>query len=520
MRVLLAYRSHEDGAEPEGLTLPAGLVLQDADLRESGYRPSLANFSRLGWRDVQRYLDEQAPDVIAVSMMTPNRRVAARLIRLARRTCPEALTVAGGPHARALAGPLLERVRELDAVVLEEGVGALGQLCAAFGAARRRPVDAVPGVLTRTRPAARRRSGFVRLPRLEATLRDLDAAGVEPVRDLRWVVASLRTGDAVHHREPEDVAADVADLRSVLGLVDVTVLGPGLAAERHRLGALSAALLRRKAGASWELCAEPEDLVPVEGAAGDERALRAALRMAHRAGCRGVHLAVDAGGIAGRGLELTRLLAHAGEELRRSGLDPVLTLRVGVPDQDPAHLESLRQLVRALRPRRARIEPRLALPDPGPVGSADEAKERAQPWFEDERGLIPAAGARQLELASRSLEVTLRDVCRSARTGPRDLEVLRTRSPDDPWVEIAWGDYRAGHDDPREAERHYRRAAALEPSNPHPWLRLAVLAERSGDAGLRVAALREVLGRVPRHEGARTGLRAGRRERSRNRRRG
>src|SRR5688572_4017349 len=100
MKVLLAYRCHDEGVDDEvAETLPPGLPWACAALRAAGHDATVANFSRLGWKDVERHLREVSPDVFGACCLTANRKTAVRLIRLARRVRPEVVTTLGGPHA-------------------------------------------------------------------------------------------------------------------------------------------------------------------------------------------------------------------------------------------------------------------------------------------------------------------------------------------------------------------------------------------------------------------------------------
>ena len=85
LNVLLAYRCPDEGLDdPRLATLPAGLPWLAASARAAGASVTLANFSRLSWKDVERFLEDAAPDLFAVSAFSTNRRPSARLVRLAR----------------------------------------------------------------------------------------------------------------------------------------------------------------------------------------------------------------------------------------------------------------------------------------------------------------------------------------------------------------------------------------------------------------------------------------------------
>src|SRR5688572_4667405 len=102
MKVLLAFRCADEVADdPEAAALPAGLPWVAASLRAAGHVPVLVNFSRLGWKDVERYLRDAQPAVAGISCHTANRAACFRLARLVRRAVPACVVALGGPHASA-----------------------------------------------------------------------------------------------------------------------------------------------------------------------------------------------------------------------------------------------------------------------------------------------------------------------------------------------------------------------------------------------------------------------------------
>ncbi len=97
----------------------------------------------------EEYIDEVAawqPDVVGMSVMTPQYRRAQAAVATLRRRLPRAAFIAGGIHPTALPAETLTGM-DLDAVVTGEGEIAMLRLCQALAAAR--PPDALPGVWTR-----------------------------------------------------------------------------------------------------------------------------------------------------------------------------------------------------------------------------------------------------------------------------------------------------------------------------------------------------------------------------------
>ena len=514
LKVLLAYRCPDEGFDdPRFAALPSGLPWLAASARESGAETTVANFSRLSWKDVERFVGELKPDLVGVSAWPANKKESGRLLRVCRKLAPESVLVAGGPIVDIRAHELLRRWGEADALIAGEGELAFGRLCAEVREAGREGIERVEGLVRRGEAGVRAAAPLSELDGLPAPRTDGALAGVDPQRDLRWVVATRPRGTALNPSPPalrsgRSIAKEVVGLRKRFGLVDFSLLGPGLVADRSLLPALAGELQAAKAGARWELTAELADLLPRSEPARDRALLRDALLDAAAAGCRRVRLCLESGSAA-----VTRRrqdLAAASETLRAAGLLPVLSLRVGDPELGAGEeIEELRGLVRALRPVECELEIRIrpeAAPAPEPAGGEEPEARTEDPRL-------------RLERVAEALEPTLREARRSARPGPRELEARRVRGGGGAWLELDWGDYRAASGDPAEAERHYRAAAEIEPWSPHPWLRLAKLAARRDGEG-EVAALREVLHRVPEHGGARERLEELRRERPRARRGG
>ena len=84
MRVLLAHRCHDEGLDDEAaVALPPGLPWLASSLKAVGHDATIANLSRLSWKDVERYLAEHAPEVVGLTCFTANRKSVSRLVACA-----------------------------------------------------------------------------------------------------------------------------------------------------------------------------------------------------------------------------------------------------------------------------------------------------------------------------------------------------------------------------------------------------------------------------------------------------
>ncbi len=102
---------------------PLGILYIAAALEKEGVEVRVvpAEVLKLGWKDIEREVRDFAADIIGVTSFTENRFQSFDLIRLAKRTRPEALTVMGGPHASMAAEDTLAHLGELDLVLLLVG---------------------------------------------------------------------------------------------------------------------------------------------------------------------------------------------------------------------------------------------------------------------------------------------------------------------------------------------------------------------------------------------------------------
>ena len=136
---------------------PLGLLYLGAVLEKEGIGVGIvpADILDLGRRDIEALIRKDKPDIIGVTSTTENRFQAFKLIRIARKTRPEALVILGGPHASLTAEDTLAHIPELDLVVRGEGEATFVDVCRAFekaggDKAKLRPfLSGIPGIAYR-----------------------------------------------------------------------------------------------------------------------------------------------------------------------------------------------------------------------------------------------------------------------------------------------------------------------------------------------------------------------------------
>ena len=125
---------------------PLGLLYIGAVLEKEGVPVEIVptNVLGLSWKDIERKIAHDRPDIVGVTITTENRFQSFRLVRLAKRAHPETLTVLGGPHASMAAEDCLEHIPELDVVVRGEGEYAMLDICRAWETSPR--ISALAGI--------------------------------------------------------------------------------------------------------------------------------------------------------------------------------------------------------------------------------------------------------------------------------------------------------------------------------------------------------------------------------------
>ena len=134
----------------KGSTMPPlGLLYIGAVLEKEGtdVRIVPADMKKMSWGDIKRDILDYQPDFIGVTSTTENRFQSFKLIKLAKKTLPQALTLLGGPHASMAAEDCLAHIPELDIVVRGEGEETMVELCRWHEDGKNfQALDSIPGI--------------------------------------------------------------------------------------------------------------------------------------------------------------------------------------------------------------------------------------------------------------------------------------------------------------------------------------------------------------------------------------
>ena len=116
----------------KGSTMPPlGLLFIGAVLEKEGIDVRIvpADMKNMSWGDIKQDILDYEPDIIGVTSTTENRFQSFKLIKLAKKTFPQAMVIMGGPHASMAAEDCLAHIPELDLVVRGEGEETMIELC-------------------------------------------------------------------------------------------------------------------------------------------------------------------------------------------------------------------------------------------------------------------------------------------------------------------------------------------------------------------------------------------------------
>ena len=109
-----------------------------------------ADILNLSWPDIRRKIESDKPDIVGVTSTTENRFQSFRLIKIAKKAYPRALTILGGPHASMAAEDCLVHIPELDLIVKGEGEITMLELCRALEKnGEPELLESIPGLVLR-----------------------------------------------------------------------------------------------------------------------------------------------------------------------------------------------------------------------------------------------------------------------------------------------------------------------------------------------------------------------------------
>ena len=107
-----------------------GLGYLAAVLEKNNYQVDVIDCQllKLSLEDFKKEISKRQPDVVGVTSSTLTYQSALKLVRIAKETCPNCITITGGPHVTFWDDKALEECPELDIVVRREGENTVLEL--------------------------------------------------------------------------------------------------------------------------------------------------------------------------------------------------------------------------------------------------------------------------------------------------------------------------------------------------------------------------------------------------------
>ena len=110
----------EGDLDADFFQIPYGLLSLGAQAIRAGHSVKVLNLSNFSWKEVERVVRDLAPDVLALSCWTANRRGVGYVAALAKKLHPNCHVVVGGPHATPLGAEMLAFHPSIDTICVGE----------------------------------------------------------------------------------------------------------------------------------------------------------------------------------------------------------------------------------------------------------------------------------------------------------------------------------------------------------------------------------------------------------------
>jgi len=473
LKIILAYLSDSnDTREFSTGILPAGIFHIGAALEKKGHAILIANYSHIGYAKAIKRIEKFNPDVIAFSLLTHNRSDTMRLARAVKKSLPRTVTVAGGPHADALAPLIAERHPEMDHIIRGDGISGMTTLLSRRSAGKK-----TPRIITND---------------ISLSLEDIpryryhgETFGVNMHEQFKYItpcsgmtMGSILTRAAVPdtgYRVPDAniIADEVEYFYRLHGIVYFSFRDEYFMSQTALLREFCREIIRRNIGIMWNCQAYPVNL--------DQETLS----LMKSAGCERVILMAESGSdkihsFLETGFKVSDIVSTAAA-IRKTGLYLTLFLRIGVTDEKKADIGRTASLIRKVLPSDGIISPAVYYP-----GTA--AWERALSNQLIDNDEVFESRGRSLYLRK---DPEIREWHSAIRTAfaltkkkawyrKRDFTAQRKYSGDT-WVcDILEGDYLLDEENYKSAEKLYTQVISARPESIWGYIRLGKLSFRLG----------------------------------------
>ena len=319
-----------------------GLGYLAAVLEKNNYQVDVIDCSvlNLSFEDFRSEISKRQPDLVGVTSSTLTYKSALKLVKIVKETCPNCVTVVGGPHVTFWDDKALEECAEIDIVVRKEGEYTLLELVQRIEAGK--SYSDVVGT------TCRKDGKIVRNPDRQY-IEDLDSLPF-PARHL-WPMDRFREFEDVLYlaasrgcvywcefcttvrmhgrkyrmRSPKNVVDELEMLHKTYGLRKFTFCDDAFTVDQPRIEAFCSEILNRGLKIEWN-CGTRVDML--------SKNLLAKMK---EAGCVSVWFGVESGSqqvldAMNKGITL-ELTAKVLGWVRELGLKPVPSVILGYPGE-------------------------------------------------------------------------------------------------------------------------------------------------------------------------------------------
>jgi radical SAM superfamily enzyme YgiQ (UPF0313 family) len=492
VKIILAYTCHDLGKmEFYSRFTPLGLGYINALLRRAGFDSRILNCSAWSWRRTARFLRQERPQVLGVSVFTFNRHEAMRLAALARAANPGCLIVAGGPHATHLPQHLLQSYPQLDLVVRGEGEETMLELVRALRDGTS-SLSGIPGLTCRSSisPAGLLdtpdRPVVMDLDRLPHPAQDPVMVGVDPVTQFEFVITSRGCpaactfcsspefwGRGLRFRSASNMVDEVRLLRERHGVVYVSVRDDTFTVNKKRVIDFCRTLLDQKIDLLWD-CQSRVNAVD------EER-----LVWMRRAGCTHIQYGVESGSPRmlerlNKGITLEQIRS-ASRATRRVGMGLSIYLITGIESETDEDLAATLRLIEEIRPHDGLVSPMTVYPGTALYEDAKARHGLSDDYWVRERG--EAFYVREdpwTRRSIRTLKAALRRTGRLAAYGPDDFARQHSLVGDCHALRLSAGEFWQRRRAWRRARGEYLAILRDNPRSLWAHMRLGALEARRG----------------------------------------
>lgn len=259
---------------------PLGLLYIGAVLEKEGIETRIvpADMKKMSWGKIKQEILDCKPDFVGVTSTTENRFQSFKLIKLAKRVYPQALTIMGGPHASMAAEDCLYHIPELDFVVRGEGEMTMIELCEWNREGKSTEgMDSIAGITFRNQGQVRSNPprapikdldglpypGFHLIPFQEYNFRfpvpgkgELPSVNIMTSRgcpfNCNFCATPINWGRHVRMRSPENVIREIESLVQEYGVKVIFFFDDTFNANAKRVKRICDLILERKLDIYWK----------------------------------------------------------------------------------------------------------------------------------------------------------------------------------------------------------------------------------------------------------------------------